>query len=1007
MCLGWIVSSSCEFEEINYREPIPSVLPPSEVTSSGFSAAWIAIEGSEKYVLSVSDEQNFDDNKSLPGFPLTISGTSYQVTGLEADTEYYYRVKINAVKAEYSVVMTVTTLPLLAPQIHYPKQITPLSFIAQWLSVEGADAYQLYVSEDANFITHIEGYNGKLVEDTTAIIGGLTVDKNYFYRVRTVRGASVSVVSELMTVNTSTLSQPVLTVPSDTSFTSVTINWKAVEGATSYRLYVATDPLVITDVLPEYDGRIVEGATSLIVTGINANTTYYYRVQALNEQSASEVSEVGTINTTNLPVPTARPATNVRINGFQANWDSVANSSSYVLDVSRNESFTNYVTGYQAKEIIDTSEVINGLLRNTNYFYRVRSKGFGAVSANSNVIRVTTSSFASPRALEAVELQPTSFKAVWQQVAGADSYRLEVATDANFENNLPSYDNVPVADTVQQVTGLVVNRRYFYRVRALKGGVFSGYSNIIDLTTTTLSVPQNLTVSNQQLQQFTINWNVVTGATRYRVDVGFDPLLENKISVDYDNRIVNAPATSLVVEGLEPNRTYYFRVRAENAVSTGESATGSGKTAPIDPPTASLATNIQITSFQANWQIAANAESYLVDVALNVGFTDLVAGYNGREVVDPSHMLVVNGLEPGQTYYYRVRSRGLGVTSDYSSTITVMTAALPAPVVQAATNQEVYQFTANWQEVPEANSYLLDVATDLAFTNVLSAYNSKPVLGSAHNVTGLNPYTTYHYRLRSKQGSVVSGFSNPVATVNAVVGSGCAITERDFGSLGEETYTYASVGGPLTAINFIGGSTSRTSQIVYDDTLIDEVTIDDSDDTKDQTWKYIYETYNGTENRIKEISIEDNTGTEIKRIHFSYSNATSDRVSIVRYRTLPSNAIEKRSSYTYSATQITVSDSSSTSNGVVKRLTLENSFHTESLLPSDVALLLYNPTEPGESWLPFIPEQRPTYYEYDLQGTPEVYTYPYANISKGIPKRILANGGVPQINYTFSGSCNF
>ncbi len=985
------------------------MLPPSEITSSGFSAAWIAIEGSEKYVLSVADEQDFNENKSLPGFPVTTSGTSYQVTGLEADTEYYYRVRINATEAEYSAMMTVTTLPLLAPQIHYPKQITPLSFVAQWLSVEGADGYQLYVSEDANFTTHIEGYNGKLVEDTTALISGLTVDKNYFYRVRTVRGASVSVASELMTVNTSTLSRPVLTDPSDTSFTSVTINWKSVEGATSYRLYVATDPLVITDILPQYDGTIVEGATSLIVTGINANTTYYYRVQALNEQSASEVSEVGTFSTTNLLVPTAHPGTNVRINGFQANWDSVANSSSYVIDVSRNESFTNYVTGYQAKEIIDTTEIINGLLRNTSYFYRVRSKGFGAVSANSNVIRVTTSSFASPRALDAVELQPTSFKAVWQQVAGADSYRLEVATDANFENNLSSYDNVPVADTVQQITGLVVNRRYFYRVRALKGGVFSGYSNIIDLTTTTLSVPQNLTVTNQQLKQFTINWNAVTGATGYVVDVGVDPLVETTIGLDYENRIVNGPSTSLVVEGLEPNRTYYFKVRAQNAVSTGESATGSGKTAPIDPPMASSATNVQITSFQANWQGAANADSYLVDVALNGEFTNLVAGYNGREVPNISLLLVVNGLEPGQTYYYRVRSKGLGVTSDYSSTITVTTVALPAPVVQAATNQEVYQFTANWQEVPEASSYLLDVATDLAFTSVLSAYNSKPVLNSSHDITGLDPYTTYYYRLRSKQGSAVSGFSNPVETVNAVVGSGCAITERDFGSLGEEIYTYASVGGPLSTIQFSGGSTSRTSQIIYNGNLINEVTIDDTDVTKDQTWKYTYETYNGTENRIKEILIEDdNTNTDIKKIHFSYSNANSNRVSIVRYRDLLSNTIEKRSSYAYSATQITVNDSISPSeNGLNKRLTLENNFHTESLLPSDVALLLYNPTEPGESWLPFIPEQRPTYYEYDLQGTPEVYTYPYNNISKGVPKRILANGGVPQINYTFSGSCNF
>lgn len=1008
LCLGNLISSSCEFEEINYQEPVPTVLPPSEITSSGFLASWMPIEGGEKYTLSVSDDQKFDEIKVLKGFPTTTPSTGYQVTGLEADTKYYYHVKINSTRAEYSAVMSVTTLPLLAPQIHYPKQITPLSFVAQWLSVEGAEGYQLYVSEDANFTTHIDGYDGVMINDTTALVSGLTVDKNYFYRVRTVRGASVSVVSELMGVSTSTLSKPILAEPSNTSFTSVTVNWKPVEGATSYRVYVATGPLVITGMLPEYDGKTVVESTSLIITGINANTTYYYRVQALNEQSVSEVSEVGTISTTNLLIPSARPATNVRIDGFQANWDSVANATSYVLDISSNESFTSYVTGYRAKEVVDTSEVINGLLRNTNYYYRVRSKGFGAVSANSNVVQVTTSSFASPRALEAIELQPTSFRAVWRPVTGADSYRLEVATDANFANNLPAYDNISVTDTMQQITGLVVNRRYFYRVRALKGGIFSGYSNIIDLTTTNLSVPQNLTVTNQQLKLFTIKWDAVTGATRYRVDVGFDPFVENKIGIDYDNRIVNgSPNPYLEVTGLEANRVYYFKVRAENSVSTGGSATGSGKTAPIDPPVASPASDIQLTSFRANWQSAANAESYLLDVALNAGFSDLVAGYNGREISNTFLSIVVTGLEPGRPYHYRLRSRGAGATSDYSNPISVTTTSLPAPVVQAADNQQVDRFTANWQEATGAGSYLLDVATDPAFTNVLSAYDGKPVLGTSHEVTGLDPYTTYYYRLRSKQSSAVSGFSNPVMTVAAVIGSGCVITERDFVNLGREAYTYAS--GSLSTVQLYNGSNTlvRTSQVSYSGNLIATATITDSNPAMNETWTYTYETYSGSENRIKEILIKDAATVETKKIHFNYSNSTSDQISAIRYRSLPANSIEKRSSYAYFSTQITVSDSSATTNGLVKSLDIEEEFHTESLLPSDVALLLFNPTEPGESMLPFIPNQRPTYYGYDLQGSPKVYSYPYANISKGIPKRILANGGVPTINYTFSGSCNF
>ena len=987
------------------------MLPPSEITSSGFLASWMPIEGGEKYSILVSNNQNFDENNILKGFPTTITSTSYQVAGLEADTEYFYRVKINSTKAEYSAVMPVTTLPLLAPQIHYPKQITPLSFVAQWLSVEGAEGYQLYVSEDANFTSHIDGYNGKMIDDTTALVSGLMVDKNYFYRVRTVRGSSVSVVSELMEVSTGSLAKPVLAEPSDTSFTSVTINWNAVEGATSYRVYVATDPLVITSVLPDYDGRIVVGSASLIITGINANTTYYYRVQALNEQSASEVSEVGTIRTTDLLIPTARPATSVRIDGFQANWDSIANAASYVLDVSRNESFTSYVTGYQAKEVVDTFEVINGMLRNTTYYYRIRSKGFGAVSANSNVIQATTSSFASPRALEAIELQPTSFRAVWKPVTGADSYRLEVATDANFENNLAAYNNISVADTMQQVTDLIVNRRYFYRVRALKGGIFSGYSNIIDLTTTNLSIPQNLTVTNQQLTQFTINWSAVTGATRYRVDVGFDPLVENKIAVDYDNRVVNGPTTSLVVVGLEANRTYYFKVRAENTVSTGGSATGSGKTASIDPPSNLSFEDVELTSFKAKWQGATNVDSYLLDVAIDDKFTNLVVGFNGHEVFHPDVAKVVTGLEPGRIYYFRVRSKGSGATSVYTDPVSVTTTSLPAPVAENATGQTVYQFTANWKEVAGADKYLLYVATDPAFTSVLSAYDGKPVLGSAHEVTGLDPYTTYYYRLQSKQSTAVSEFSDTI-TVDAVIGSDCVITERDFGSLGKESYTYDVTSGLLSAIELYDSSDDLVvdHQVTYNGNLIDKIITDSADvSKKDQIWNYVYETYNVSENRIKEINVREiDFGPVVGKIHFSYN--TTNQVSMIRYRSLPANTITRRESYAYLGSQIEVSDSSAATGGmtvVINRLTLENNFHTKSLLPSDLALLMFNPIEPGQNLLPFIPKQRPAYYEYDIPGLSRIYTYPYDNISKGISKRILANGGVPRIEYLFSGSCNF
>ncbi len=1008
--LTGILSGSCEFEQIDYREPVPVASEASEVTSSSFLASWSPIEGEGSYTILVSTGSSLDENAFLEGYPKTTNKTSFSVTGLEADQVYYYRVKVSSQdpKIEYSNSILVNTLPLAAPQILDPVDVTPLSFVAQWQSVPKVEGYLLYVSTNANFADHLDQYNGKRISDTTAVVEDLQIDEDYFYRVKSVRGNSVSPVSDLRRVSTSSLTKPLLKEASEINYTSITINWEAVEGAFSYLVFVGTDKFVITDVLPEYNAREVIDATSLTILGLNANTTYYYRVQAKNEQSESEKSDIGEESTIRINAPTARSATDIQIDGFQANWNSVANASSYVLDISRNESFTDLLTGYKGKEIVDTLEVVSGLSRNTSYYYRVRSKGFGAVSQNSAVITVRTTFFASPKALEANELQSTSFQAVWQPVDAADSYHLEVATDANFDNILSDYNNLKTTDTTQLVSGLTVNERYFYRVRALKGSVFSGYSNIIDLTTTQLSEPQLNATTAIMLTSFTINWQSVSGATQYRVDVGFDPLVENKIATDYDNRVVSG--TSLTVTGLDANRTYYFKVRAENDVSTGGSTTGSAKTASINPPVVNDPTDIQLTSFQANWNSVANAESYLLDVAIDPTFQNKVAGFNARELLVGT-LESVTGLQPNTTYYYRVKAKGLGSTSDFSGVKEVTTSPLPPPVVESASDREVYAFTANWQTVSEADSYLLFVATDPTFSaaSVLDDYDGKAVLNTSYVVTGLDPYTDYYYRLQSKQSSTTSEFSTDVS-VDACISTNCQIDYREFDGWRREEYSYSSgLVNRIRLLDIDGGSDLiREYRITYHpDGRIEHVEVDSADVlSEDQFWEFTYETYNVDQQRIKEIIVkETSVGPTIGNITFSY-DGSSGKPSELLHRAATS-VITRRESYSYGSSVISVTDSSS-AGSITKEMTLGTDFNTESMLSSDLALLLFNPTDPSKNLLPFIPDTSPTYYRYwdSVVGTWKNYPYSYEYNTKRIPEKVRATNDIPDLIYYFA-NCNF
>jgi hypothetical protein len=341
------------------------------------------VTGATQYLLDVSTASNF--STFLPGYnPAYLAGTSANVTGLSGGTTYYYRVRAqnSGWTTGYSNVINLTTIPA-PPTVGPPASITATSFTANWGTSPGATSYRLDVSTNSSFSSYVSGYNNLSVSVPTSAVSGLAANTTYYFRVRAVNSSGTS--SNSMTGSALTApTGPVAAAATNVSNTSFKASWNSVPGASSYKLDVSTVSNFSTFV-PGYLGEEVIG-TSTDVVGLADNTTYYYRVRAVNAEETQSVSS-NTVSKLILPdAPVALASTSITSSGFTANWTAVTGVTSYRLDVSTSGEFTSFMTGYNNLTVTGTSKVVSGLTEVKTYYFRVRATNATGSSASSNVI---------------------------------------------------------------------------------------------------------------------------------------------------------------------------------------------------------------------------------------------------------------------------------------------------------------------------------------------------------------------------------------------------------------------------------------------------------------------------------------------------------------------------------------------------------------------------------------------------------------------------------------------
>ncbi len=718
--------------------PVPT--GATGITATEFTANWNPVTGADDYRLDVSATEDFSSYVS--GFQhKTVSNTSDLVTGLTPGTTCYFRVRAVNISG-YSAYSEITTLIMIPgpPNASPGTDITTTGFIANWNPPAGAETYRLDVSKSSVFTSYVAGYHDKTITETSDAVTGLTAMTTYYYRVRAVNASGTGADSNIVEITTAP-SPPDIAQATDITTTGFTADWNPSTGATGYLLDVSVSG-EFDSFVPGYEELPVTGGTSQAVIGLSPGSNYYYRVRAVSENGISDYSDTQDVIT--VPdVPVTHQAADITASSFTAVWEALPGAQSYGLDVSVSSDFASFVTGYENLSVSDAGKSVTGLSAGTIYYYRVRAVNIGGTGENSNIITVITVPDA-PVASSPTGFSTTGFTANWEPVTGAERYYLDVSESENFSSFVSGYhDFVVTGGTSQIVSGLSAGTTYYYRVHSENVGGTSGFSNVVS-SVTVPPAPAMSEISDITQTSFTANWKESKGADTYRLDIS--ELIDFSTFVSgYEDKTVTGISEN--VTGLQAGKAYYYRVRAVNDMSgaSGNSVFAIIKTL-SDAPVAADASDITEISFTGNWNASAGAETYHLDVAVASDFSLFVTGYNGYAVGDKTSQLIV-GLEPGMTYYYRVRAVNAGGTSESSGTVTVMTVPA-APVVTSPSNITENSFTATWNASEGAETYRLDVSMVIGFSSYVTGYENISVSETSYNVTGLTG-GSYYYRVRA------------------------------------------------------------------------------------------------------------------------------------------------------------------------------------------------------------------------------------------------------------------
>ncbi len=705
----------------------------------------------------------------------TTFNTRITPTSAIEHTTFYWRVsavdsldQVGTPSASWSFTKNIPAPTLLSPA----NLSTIVEPVLEWQSVPGAAYYKVELSTSPTFYTldhTYTTYNARIapssaIENTT-----------FYWRVSGVDAQDhVGAPSESWSF-VKGIPAPMLVSPAHLStITEPTLEWQSVPGAAYYKVELSTVSTFnpVAHVYDTYDTRITPSSAI-------ENTTFYWRVSAVDAEDHAGAPSAGWSFVKNIPAPTlTSPANGSTITEPVMVWQAVEGAAYYKVELSTVSTFNPVAHVY---DTYNTEITPSSAIATNTYYWRV--SGVDAQDHIGPPSTFRTFTLNTPPAANdppPVLLTPTYGQMIssdpnfsWTRVVGAADYHLIVSKSNTYT---PVYDSVyadyasytPYVGTpIAGDQDVYPNGTYFWMVEARNGSGGVIATSLGGTFTKQLALPLTGPADGATLTSDpTFQWTRVVGAHDYHLKVSKDPSLSPNYDSAYIDYVSYTPYIGTPTAGTQdvyPNGIYYWEVEARDhgGIVIANSPTRSF-TKQLALPLTGPADGATLTSdptFQ--WTRVVGAHDYHLkvskDPSLSPNYDSAFIDYVSYTPYIGTPIAGNQDVYPNGIYYWEVEARDHGgiviAASPTRSFTKQMTLALVGPADRSRLSTDP---TFQWTRVVGAHDYHLKVSKspslspsyDSVYTDYVSfiPYVGTPLAG----VQDIYSNSTYYWKVEAR-----------------------------------------------------------------------------------------------------------------------------------------------------------------------------------------------------------------------------------------------------------------